>query len=582
MSLEKSFFKKAKISLAAITLSAFLFGCPHPHSTTTSSNESDSSDSSGQSTESPQVSENTIVLPDYSSEKISFIAEDKIVLSELTSELDSLTPGKIIVSGITNSTPQGLLRKVKSISADRKTITTENVSLEEVVDNYSFNSTQQLTPSNVRSVVLSKGVSKDESIDLVDFNCPLNDFILYDLDGKDSTKDDRIIANGNISFNSKFNLEFKIENFEMKKLTFKNINSEKVNVTVSSPKMFSYFSSSYNIAHYDFKSFVLAYIPTTPPIPIIITPKLDVDLNINGSSSSTIKINLTQDADLTIGLSYSDNSWAPIKESNFNFPIPSIDFPKKTYTGIISSQKLSLWLYDNVGSLYGQLNEFMDFNSYPDNPDIHWLIQAGLIGKVGVETEIFKQNYSAKVFQYLKTLTSGVTSNAAPLRTEKIQPGQEGKDAYVKEGINSYYIYNKDILESLSNNGLYEFSLIQFQLPQIPSDYMLTSAKLKLYGAGVTNTNANPSVSLKKICSSWNESNSNGLSSLREGDKFSEIPVGEEGWYEWDVKSLVQEWLEGYSNYGIGIYVNGGGMAKFYSSDNSNSEKRPILEIQYY
>lgn len=251
----------------------------------------------------------------------------------------------------------------------------------------------------------------------------MKNVVLYDIDGNLQTTDDQINANGNISFNSKFDLGFKIENFEMKNLTFKNITTDKVNVTVTSPKMFLNMHKSYKILHHDFKSFVIATIPTVPPIPIIVTPKLDVELDVYVSSSSLITATLTQNADLTLGVSYSDNSWIPISEFNnyFNFQKPQ--FPEKADLSIVPSQKLSLWLYDRVGGIYGKLSEYATISSENSN----WQVYAGLWGDVGVDMGIFKKfipSYSKRVLQYDKLVYNEINTNTIPFADFSVNPTQ--------------------------------------------------------------------------------------------------------------------------------------------------------------
>ncbi|VVB83360.1 Uncharacterised protein [uncultured archaeon] len=590
MNLEKSLFKKIRNTAAAIVMSSVFFGCPNPNSPAPSVQEP------------PHLTPNAIVLPEYNSQKISSVAPDSITLSQ---KIDSLSPGKIIISDITPTTPQGLLRKVTGVSSDGKTLITENASLEEVVDNYSFSSAQELTPSDVRSVVLSKGISPRLSAEAFNFKYDLNNVVLYDIDGDLKTTDDQINANGNISFNSKFDLEFKIENFELENLTFKNITTDSINITANSPTKFLDTRKTYKIIHYDFKPFVIGTIPTIPPIPIIVTPKLDVDLEVYIKSSSLITATLTQNADLTLGVSYSDNSWAPINifNNNFNFQKPTL--PDEVNLGVIPSQELSLWLYDRAAGLYGKLSEYADFSSYKTDK-IRWQIYAGLFGDIGIDMGIFKKfipSYSKRVLQYDKLIDSGEIQISLPapiIHTAQIQPGIEGKDAYIrKNGIPNYNYNNNSIVDihyfGYDENYLevlnwspsmtqfeYEDALIDFlNLPLIPNNSQISSAKIKLYGSGFTNYLTNPTIRLKKINSDWGERNVVWNDSLIGGEEISNSVVGDEGWYEWDVTSLVRDWKKGIPNYGIALYTNGG-QAKFCSSEYPDSTKRPILEISYY
>ena len=589
MSLEKSLFKKIKNTISAVALASILSACPHPTSPTI------------QTELKPQIANNVIVLQEYDSEKISSVNSDSIILS---AEVNSLAPGKIIISDIIPSAPQGFIRKIVRISSDGKTLITENASLEEVVDNYSFNSTQELTLSDIKSVVLRKGIIPRSSLNAFNFSYDLNNVVLYDIDGDLSTTDDQINANGNISLNSKFNLEFKIENFELQNLTFKNITADKLNVTVTSPKKFLEVQNSYGLFHYDFKPIVIGYIPTPIPIPIIVTPKLNIDLEIYEKSSSLITATLTQNADLTLGVSYSDNSFIPIREFNNNIDFQKPQLPDEISISVVPSQKLSLWLYDQVAELYGKLSEYAYLYSYKKNLNtLSWYINGGLLGDIGIDMGVFKKfipPYSARVLDYQKQLAQGelainLGETIPNIKTISIQPGPEGIDDYITkngytDGRITYMVNNVDYLEVLKNEWgsayVVEDALLQFPIPSssIPNNSHISSAKLKLYGSGVNNYNSDSiTINLKKINYFWNESMTwNDLLVSGEDISHSLVETTPE-WHEWDVTSLVQDWVKGYANYGMLLYASENfSHAEFSSSDNSDSTKRPILEISYY
>jgi hypothetical protein len=361
------------------------------------------------------------------------------------------------------------------------------------------------------------------------------------------------------------------------------------------------FDEKINIGYYNFSPFVIGTIPTVPPIPIIVTPSINVDLELKGSSSSKITATLEQTANLTLGLAYYDNSWHPINSfSNyFNFKKPEL--PEKINLSIIPSQTLSFWLYDCISGVYGRAKEYASFSSDSSG----WQIYAGLRADVGIDMGIFKKfidPYSVEVITYDKLIASGapISSPAPTIHTVQIQPGIEGKDAYIKKsGIpnyNNYSIadihyfgYDEDYLEVLNQNPSmtqfeYEDALIDFlNLPFIPNNSQISSAKIKLYGWGITNYLTNPTIRLKKINSFWNEGSVVWNDSLISEEEISSSVVGDEGWYEWDVTSLVKDWRNGIPNYGIALYATGHtSKAKFCSSEYSDSTKRPILEISYY
>jgi len=392
MSLENKFFKKSKRTVAAIALALSLFGCKH--SVTTTSEETETK---------PQLSENVVVLSEDSLAQISSVEDytGNINLSGTTFEIDSLKPGTIIISGITDSTPQGLLRRVTG-HYNKNVITTIDVSLDQVVDNYSFSSTQKLTPKNLSSVSLAKGISPRTSFDAFDFNYDFKNVVLYDPDDTEDNGNE-IIANGTVSFNSQFDLDFEIKDFEIQTFTFKNTNQDEVYLEVSAPTNFKDLKQSYVLNWWRFSPFLLTTIPTTPPIPIIITPYIELNLDLEGKSSSEISASLSQQAELTFGLSYSEGSWKPIKKFSNYLLAQRPYFPDEVELKIIPNQKLVLWLYTSLAGIYGKVYEYGKFTSTKNSNKWKFGIYGGLIGEAGIDMGIFSHiipDYNATLFEY--------------------------------------------------------------------------------------------------------------------------------------------------------------------------------------
>jgi N-acetylneuraminic acid mutarotase len=128
-------------------------------------------------------------------------------------------------------------------------------------------------------------------------------------------------------------------------------------------------------------------------------------------------------------------------------------------------------------------------------------------------------------------------------------------------------------------------ALIQFGLTAIPSGSVINSATLEMYATSAT---GNPQINLHRVTSSWTESGVtwNNQPSY-DAAIVSSLTSSGTGWKVWDVKSLI----EGYLN---GTYTNDGFLLKcntetgtttmnkvFASRENSNTSQRPVLRINY-
>jgi len=139
-----------------------------------------------------------------------------------------------------------------------------------------------------------------------------------------------------------------------------------------------------------------------------------------------------------------------------------------------------------------------------------------------------------------------------------------------------------------------------FNLSIIPENANITSAVLKLY---LTSAGSPTSydVGVYRINQSWIEENATWVQynsgsgntnnwSAPGGDfalpEYSNTSIGKTvGWYSWDIRNLVKEWVNGtYTNYGVLLKTGENSNRDdktFASSDNSNSTIRPMLIVNY-
>jgi len=89
----------------------------------------------------PIIPETTKVVEEEAIEEIVSVTEDQstIVFDKSTTQLEELSPGDVIVMGVTENTPEGLLRKVTNITKGGKNgsqviVETEFASLEEAIE----------------------------------------------------------------------------------------------------------------------------------------------------------------------------------------------------------------------------------------------------------------------------------------------------------------------------------------------------------------------------------------------------------------------------------------------------------------
>ena len=173
-----------------------------------------------------------------------------------------------------------------------------------------------------------------------------------------------------------------------------------------------------------------------------------------------------------------------------------------------------------------------------------------------------------------------------------LQPGAEGKDAFVNEG---YPDLNKGNYShfyvgyySFTQPKLRTYLYFDVSSSSLPSDAVVTSAYLKLHQFDFIGTGSLP-IGLYQVTEDWTESaitwnNQPGSSSDAEYTRV--VYDSSDTWRSWSIGDLLKGWLDGsITNYGMLLKpvsepaTNG---AWFDSSDYWDVTRRPQLLISYY
>jgi hypothetical protein len=422
------------------------------------------------------------------------------------------------------------------------------------------------------------------------FTYNFENVVLYDFDGNESTTNDQIVANGSISFDTDVTFEVEIED-SLKKLFFESDFISNFNLAITSSGDFLEINKSKKIVEFD-GPLIYFITPTTPPVPIIITTKIGTYIDINGSFSQ-LSTSLNQDATLTLGASY-NGQWDSIYsfQTDFQFNLPQ--FPRNIKSSVCALGRLSAYLYDFAG-IYAEPKGGLEFESWIEGTNRYWEFSGKLQGDLGIDMNLFGRsiaNFNTTLIDYSKILASG--NEQLLLKTITIQPRSgDGKDMSVRttfypSGGDTYQSYDDSYLDVYSSSASKRDSLIQFPFSSVPFGLDIFSAKLQLYGCGAY-YGESPDVKIYKILTPWEESEW-GPASTNQGPSYGEFitsstMINETKWYEWNITSLVQSWIDGESNYGLALTTNCSrpiGEEGFRSSDCTDLTKHPKIIINYF
>jgi len=270
-----------------------------------------------------------------------------------------------------------------------------------------------------------------------------------------------------------------------------------------------------------------------------------------------------------------------------------------------STLSLSLTVKDNLNNpvplcpVYlsgdGSFSNVMPISNLQGIINFNWIFDNSS-GEKDLSADIF--NSEGNIVDNLTYHVTVPVNSSPDIKTEIIQPGPEGEDAYVQHdryANGSEWFDNKDSNDTLiyayfdghSDGALFvRESLIKFSLSQIPLHSTIVSAKFSVYGyASINYRDEIPTITLSKLLGPWDEQTVNWLSKP-ESEIISSIDFSRFGganWHEWDVTTIVQSWINGESNFGFKISaVKNTTYCDLSSGDNSNSDQRPKLIITYY
>ena len=188
------------------------------------------------------IPDTTKVLSGASIDKLVSISDDGSVytFSETTPELEALAAGDVIAGDAWEQTPYGFLRKVTGITSEDQqvVVTTEQARLEDALEQGVVHASQELTPGDVRAgtqlpgvELASAGPGLSPSVNA--FVVELDNVVLLDLDGNLETTDDQVRANGQLSFQPRFDFDLRMRGFRIERLSAISGATERVDLNIT-------------------------------------------------------------------------------------------------------------------------------------------------------------------------------------------------------------------------------------------------------------------------------------------------------------------------------------------------------------
>ena len=359
--------------------------------------------SDGTASNSGVLSPNTKILTEAGINKLYDVSASTLSFQSSSAYAQDLHAGDIVVTGVHEITPSGLLRKVTSVENQGRGIQvyTEMASLEQALVQANFNGTVDFSNGVETKSAPLKGdglETKKGALSVYSVSVEFNDTDLYN---------GILFLDGSIGATLDSNLQIEIDWNTIERVSYTITGEEGLDLTVSGEFAQSLDKELPAIEPIQFAP-ITFFLPTVPPFPIVITPNLTVTLGIKASGQMSAQTSVSQSLELEVGLEYQNGQWTDIRgvTNAFNFNPPSLGETSGSLE-VFAKPRFSLELYDIVGphtEVRGHLRGETGFDN-----NFWYKLFAGVQVGVGVKVDAFGKSlvdYSKIVWVFEKLLAS--------------------------------------------------------------------------------------------------------------------------------------------------------------------------------
>jgi hypothetical protein len=373
------------------------------------------------------IPDTTKLLTGVTIDKLVSVSEDGSVFtfSETTPELAALAAGDVIVGDAWEQTPYGFLRKVVGITTEGEqvVVTTDQAKLEDAIEQGVVAATQELSPDDVRQGTQLSGVEVASLGPLQSpgaFIVTLDNVVLLDLDGNSETTDDQVVANGQLSFQPRFDFNLRMRGFRIERLSATSGATERVDLSITADIQLLDVQEEVQVARFMLRPITI----WVGWMPVVFAPVLSVDVGLDGSAHVGFEVGVAQEANLDVGLAYANGGWSPIATftNDFTYTPPTItaNCNVRGY-GAVS---LAILIYGSGGP-HGQIDGFLELDA--DLSRVPWFeLYGGLGATVGVKADVLGYHFGdheTKVLeQRFPLLDSGATTPVVTPPTDTPTP----------------------------------------------------------------------------------------------------------------------------------------------------------------
>lgn len=330
----------------------------------------------------PVITSETVILTNLSNQylDVSTYNGETFKFTQLTSELEQVDVGDIIVSDVSPVDSDGYFRKVTAITQQGSGIVVSTIpaTLDESIVDGSVFALKTLQPSQIMSMSALDGVSLVSSTDSAPFTYYLEDVVLFDGDSNPTTKDDQVKANGYIEFQTEFIPYLDMKGSQVRLFSLEYRTSHNDTLEIFSELELAGIEMEVILASHTFTPFTL----NVGLLPLVFVPKLDLVVGVDGSVKVGISTEVSHEFSMRSGIQYRYSSgWSLIGEvtDTYSWTPPHFTY-EMTLKGYFGA-RFNLYLYGIAGP-FVKITPFLEVKVEPlEQP--WWTLFGGIDVPVG-------------------------------------------------------------------------------------------------------------------------------------------------------------------------------------------------------
>ncbi|MDZ4182976.1 MAG: carboxypeptidase regulatory-like domain-containing protein, partial [Candidatus Cloacimonadaceae bacterium] len=332
------------------------------------------------------INDNTVILSDAVSDQCLDGGNGAIILPTVP-QTQALIVGNIIVGKPSAQFHDGFLRRITAVNIQDQNVnvTTVPAALTEALKSGYIGINQVLNPSKLKSTTGAIPGVKLVQGERGNFQFII-DSVLYDADGNSGTTNDRVTFTGTADLDITLNGYIQIQNNRLKQMRFTAQQTFDVNAAISNSTSFFNVDQDVTIFSQSFQPFLVYF----GAFPVVLTPHLDVKINLTGNATATLNIGYDYNNTCTAGIQYKDNQWRPVNTINQSASSSMTD-------PLAYNVNYRATLQPEIGVMfYGIIGPSIHAGAFGEmivNPAVEnwWQLWAGFVGKVSINSPVIDQ-----------------------------------------------------------------------------------------------------------------------------------------------------------------------------------------------